>query len=116
MLKPSLGIKRLCTSCGTKFYDLSKKPIVCPKCLTAFTTPSATAPKPRWGVKELRPDPEPIAATYAPHAQGIASGPEDEVTADTEAGEQADNAVLIVPDDEDEDIGDILGGGKGEET
>ena len=34
--KPDLGTKRLCASCGAKFYDLSKDPIVCPKCETVF--------------------------------------------------------------------------------
>ena len=36
MAKPELGTKRLCGSCGAKFYDLSKDPIVCPKCGTTF--------------------------------------------------------------------------------
>ena len=36
MAKPELGTKRLCASCGAKFYDLSKDPIVCPKCDTEF--------------------------------------------------------------------------------
>ena len=34
--KPELGTKRLCGSCGAKFYDLSKDPIICPKCGTTF--------------------------------------------------------------------------------
>jgi uncharacterized protein (TIGR02300 family) len=34
--KPELGTKRLCASCGAKFYDLSKNPITCPKCGTVF--------------------------------------------------------------------------------
>ena len=34
--KPELGTKRLCGSCGAKFYDLSKDPIICPKCGTVF--------------------------------------------------------------------------------
>ncbi len=36
MAKPELGTKRLCGSCGAKFYDLGKDPIVCPKCGTVF--------------------------------------------------------------------------------
>ena len=36
MAKSELGTKRLCASCGAKFYDLSKDPIVCPKCETVF--------------------------------------------------------------------------------
>jgi predicted RNA-binding Zn-ribbon protein involved in translation (DUF1610 family) len=34
--KPELGTKRLCGSCGAKFYDLNKDPIHCPKCGTVF--------------------------------------------------------------------------------
>jgi uncharacterized protein (TIGR02300 family) len=34
MAKPELGLKRVCVSCGTKFYDLTRAPAVCPKCGT----------------------------------------------------------------------------------
>jgi uncharacterized protein (TIGR02300 family) len=34
--KPELGGKRQCQSCATKFYDLNKNPIVCPKCGAIF--------------------------------------------------------------------------------
>jgi uncharacterized protein (TIGR02300 family) len=30
--KPEWGKKRLCPSCGTKFYDLRKSPPTCPSC------------------------------------------------------------------------------------
>ncbi len=36
MAKPDLGAKRQCQSCATKFYDLNKDPIVCPKCGSIF--------------------------------------------------------------------------------
>lgn len=34
MAKPELGLKRVCVSCGTKFYDMARAPAVCPKCGT----------------------------------------------------------------------------------
>jgi hypothetical protein len=34
MAKPELGSKRVCVSCGTRFYDLGKHPAICPKCGT----------------------------------------------------------------------------------
>ena len=34
MAKPELGTKRVCVSCGARFYDLTKQPAVCPKCAT----------------------------------------------------------------------------------
>jgi uncharacterized protein (TIGR02300 family) len=45
--KPELGTKRLCGSCGAKFYDLNKDPIVCPKCNTVMALAAATAPRSR---------------------------------------------------------------------
>lgn len=32
MTKPELGNKHQCQHCGTKFFDLNKTPVVCPKC------------------------------------------------------------------------------------
>lgn len=32
MAKPEWGQKRTCTSCGCRFYDLTRSPITCPKC------------------------------------------------------------------------------------
>lgn len=32
MAKPDLGKKHVCQSCGAAFYDLNRKPAVCPKC------------------------------------------------------------------------------------
>ena len=34
MAKPELGSKRVCVACSTRFYDLNKLPVVCPKCST----------------------------------------------------------------------------------
>ena len=34
MVKPELGTKRVCVSCGARFYDLARAPAVCPKCST----------------------------------------------------------------------------------
>lgn len=32
MAKPEWGTKRTCTTCGARFYDMQRQPIVCPKC------------------------------------------------------------------------------------
>ena len=32
MAKPEWGSKRVCQSCGGRFYDLLRDPIVCPHC------------------------------------------------------------------------------------
>ena len=69
MAKPELGTKRLCGNCGAKFYDLSKDPIVCPKCHTVMA-PAAVAARPR---------PEPVAPSRPVAAPAAAAAREDEV-------------------------------------
>src|ERR1700739_3481909 len=34
--KPEWGSKRICPSCGTRYYDLLREPVVCPKCGTPY--------------------------------------------------------------------------------
>ena len=36
MAKPEWGSKRICPSCGTRYYDLMREPVICPKCSTPF--------------------------------------------------------------------------------
>ena len=36
MSKKEWGIKRICPSCGIKYYDFNKSPIVCPECNFEF--------------------------------------------------------------------------------
>jgi uncharacterized protein (TIGR02300 family) len=36
LAKPEWGTKRICPSCGTRYYDLLRDPVVCPKCSTPF--------------------------------------------------------------------------------
>jgi uncharacterized protein (TIGR02300 family) len=36
LAKPEWGTKRICPSCGARYYDLMRDPITCPKCSTPF--------------------------------------------------------------------------------
>ena len=136
MAKPELGTKRLCGNCGTKFYDLSKSPIVCPKCATVFQVVAAPASRAR---------PEPVAAAAAPvvrppvkepevevqEAQGAEFVSLEEADAESQGGakvpaaegaegeeeieldESLDDAAFIEPEEEgDEDVTDIVGEGR----
>jgi uncharacterized protein (TIGR02300 family) len=83
--RPELGVKRQCMSCGAKFYDLSKNPIVCPKCATVFqaaapTRVAAPAAAARQRVEE-EPDVEP-------------AGPELVSLEEVEAGEAEKDPVI----------------------
>ena len=74
MAKPELGAKRQCQSCGVKFFDLNKDPIVCPKCGTVFQ--GAVARAERATAKEEEADEE----TPAPAGVELVSLDEVEAT------------------------------------
>ena len=43
MPKVEWGKKVVCTNCEAKFYDLNRKPIICPKCGTEYSDLSLNA-------------------------------------------------------------------------
>ena len=133
MAKPELGTKRLCGNCGAKFYDLSKDPIVCPKCHTVLELAAVTA----------RARPEPVARAPAPTAEEEVVAPEvadaefvslEEADAEAQGkkpegeavegaeeeveleDEDMDDATFIEEQEEgDEDVTDIIGDVGGDE-
>ena len=41
MPKPEFGKKVVCNNCEAKFYDLNRKPAICPHCGTEYQEPSS---------------------------------------------------------------------------
>ena len=41
MPKPEFGKKVICNNCEAKFYDLNRKPAICPHCGTEYVEPSS---------------------------------------------------------------------------
>lgn len=93
--KPELGIKRVCGGCGSKFYDLARDPITCPKCGAAY---EAVMPTTR---PTARPEavPPPIKPVEAPEpvpsaeAEVISLEEADAETAGTKKAAVADADV-----------------------
>jgi len=131
--KPELGTKRLCASCGAKFYDLNKDPIVCPKCETVFVVPVVTTRATRSDaaraapVKNVAVEPETTDADFVSleDADAEASGGKkaaagEDVDVEDDAGEDSsdDDTFIEETDDNDDDVTDIIGdaGDKEEES
>jgi uncharacterized protein (TIGR02300 family) len=135
--KPELGTKRLCASCGAKFYDLSKDPIICPKCETVFhpvvlSTRSRPSEAARAPVAPLVPE-----AAEAPEAAEVelvsleeadaesGGGKKATATGDADAGDEddvevaddgaEDDTFLETDEDEGDDVSDIVGGEREDE-
>lgn len=131
MAKPELGTKRLCASCGAKFYDLNKDPIVCPKCETVFVVPVVTTRATRSDaaraapVKNVAVEPETTDADFVSleDADAEASGGKKAAAGEDvedDAGEDSsdDDTFIEETDDNDDDVTDIIGdaGDKEEES
>ena len=43
MSKPARGTKRVCPSCGARFYDLNRTPITCPVCQAVYQVTPPTS-------------------------------------------------------------------------
>ncbi len=101
MVKPELGTKRVCVSCGARFYDLTKQPAVCPKC---GTEQPVEQPRPRRTgggnvVEDRRPKkvvPAPGAEEADIEVEGVEDVEEEDVLED--AADLEDDADAIGPD------------------
>ena len=102
LVKADLGIKRICPSCGARFYDLQKRPIECPKCAFSFE-PEALYKQRR----PRQPEPQPVAAVVERDEDEETEEEDDDTTEDAEAEEAEpviEEPVLVVGDEEDETV------------
>lgn len=98
MAKPELGTKRVCVACGTRFYDLTKSPAVCPKC---GTEQPVELPRPRRSGGNVVEDKRPKKPVPAPEeadveVEGVEDVEEEDVIED--ASDLEDDADAIGPE------------------
>ena len=95
MSQPDLGTKRVCVSCGARFYDLSRVPAVCPKC---GTEQPALVPRLRRSVDSLSAS----TASVAP----VKKKDDEDIDLDTDTDDEDDDVMEDSTDldDDDDDI------------
>lgn len=98
MAKPEWGTKRICQSCGVRFYDFGRSPIVCPACGGVFDLEILNR------ARRARPSSRAVAAAAegAPAVDSELLGPDADVEDDVEI-EEDEEAVVVTDDDADED-------------
>lgn len=109
MASPAWGMKRTCQSCGTRFYDLSRGTIACPKCGTVYDPEAVARPRrSRAAAKVAAPRPLPVPVEVPEEAPDVAladdeivpaveEGEEEEVIEDTsELGEDEDDMAEVI--------------------
>ena len=107
--KQNWGLKRTCQSCGARFYDLEKSPIVCPKCQAEFD-PEAIMKTKR--TKAPAPAPRPVATPAPVEAEaGEELEPIEEEVVEAEADEKEDEGVMEDTSElgeDDEDVAEVV--------
>ncbi len=115
MAKPEWGTKRVCGSCGTRFYDLNREPVVCPKC-------EAEPPADQTVKRERRvvaaPEPEPARAAADESASAAAdkkASDKDEQLAELEDEDKATEKHEFIEDaselgEDEDDMAEVLEG------
>jgi uncharacterized protein (TIGR02300 family) len=109
LAKAELGTKRLCQSCGAKFYDLNRSPIVCPKCETVLDLESAQKKRSRPS-KAVKPEPEEEKAKKAKPAEAAESetAVDDEENLSIDEGdEDGDDYIEDTSELDDDDMSDV---------
>lgn len=117
MAKPELGTKRQCRSCGNRFYDLNRDPILCPKCGAVFQLHDVKPTPPEAG--EAGPEDEAkLEAAAGPEIVSLeeaeGAGAEKVVEAEDEVeaaeGDGADETFLEEEEEGDDDVSTLIDG------
>ena len=98
MSKPARGTKRVCPSCGARFYDLNRAPITCPVCQAVY---QVTPPPSRRGE---RAQPVEVRKVVEPEAEAPPLETTDVIS--LEEVEEAGAEAAIEEDEEIVDLGD----------
>jgi uncharacterized protein (TIGR02300 family) len=123
MPKAEWGVKRTCASCGARFYDLTKDPIVCPDCGATFVIETLSKGRGRRMVETTREteietedadlvdDDDAVLADDSDDdddddvvVEGAAGGDGDD---DADEALEPDDSVLLEDEDDDDDLGEF---------
>ena len=73
MAKPEWGTKRECPSCGARYYDLQRDPIVCPRCEAVYESQPARS-RARAATEDEAPTPAGAEIRVLPAEAGAGGG------------------------------------------
>ncbi|GLI91283.1 TIGR02300 family protein [Methylocystis echinoides] len=111
MAKPELGAKRQCQSCATKFYDLGRDPIICPKCGTIFQVALTRAPARVEAEEEPDTEKEGVDTVSLDEVEESENAAETiDVDEDVELVDDTDDTFLEEEEGEDDDVAGLIDG------
>jgi len=107
VVKPELGNKHQCQQCGTKFFDLNRTPVICPKCGAVQQIASARPARASTEEKEEAEAEQGVEMVSLDEVEQIEPNLETAAEDDVEIeDEPADDTFL---EEEEEDTDDVSG-------
>lgn len=115
MANPEWGTKRICQNCGTKFYDLKREPIICPKCQSEYDPEAFLKTRRSRTVVGVEKEVLPVAAVedadpeledaevLDPAAEAGDEEDEDMIEDASELGEDDDDMAEVIENVDDEE-------------
>ena len=103
MAKPEWGMKRLCGSCGCRFYDMARTPVTCPKCGAAHDTDPPARSRRSAPAAEAKAAPA-AAAKALPTDEALIELDDDALAALEDALQQPADAQTLVQTQTDRDL------------
>src|ERR1700738_2951562 len=98
--KPEWGSKRICPSCGARYYDLLREPVICPKCATPFDAEAFLKSRRSRPAPPVEKELEPVGAD---EIDAEVETEEAEATEEEETEEEEEEEAVPLEEAEEED-------------
>ena len=92
--KPEWGSKRICPSCGARYYDLLRDPVICPKCATPFDAEAFLKSRRSRPAPPVEKELEPVGADVETEEEEVEAAEEEEEAVPLEEAEEEDEELL----------------------
>ena len=113
--KPELGAKHQCQNCATKFFDMNRDPILCPKCGAVFQalpvarTPVRAAPAAVRDEGEVEPEAAGVEIVSLDEAEA-GEKPEPAADDDIEVEDTPADDTFLEEEEGEDDVADLIDG------
>jgi uncharacterized protein (TIGR02300 family) len=111
---PDWGTKRICQSCGTKFYDMQREPIICPKCGTEYDPEAFLKTRRSRPISGTEKDIAPIAAVEDGEVEAELDDPaiieDEDAVVDEDADEEDEDLIEDASElgEDDDDMAEVI--------
>ena len=101
--KPEWGSKRICPSCGARYYDLLRDPVICPKCATPFDAEAFLKSRRTRPAPVVEKELEPVGADEIDTEVETEEADAD-IETEAEPAEEEEEGVALEESEEDEEL------------